>query len=322
MNSIPRRQFIKHSTLLLAGGTSLIINRSAGGAGVPASRNVIACRDSHLKATAQPDCWSALKFIGAPGVEVNINASLQCAQLFHPTRKYDLSTPEGIQLLQDDLKANGITITAFCMNNRLDEQLEREVEWLRKLVPVVQKFGVKAIRLDVVPRALKRDQFLPFAIKACKQLCDIVAGTPVRLAIENHSNTTNDPAFLEKLFDGVDSDHLGLTLDPANLYWFGHPLNDVYSIIEKFAARAFHTHMKTIRYPEDRRNTRRPMGWEYDKHTVPVGEGDIDYPRVVATLRKANYPGDFCLENECLGHFPKDQQPEVLKKEIAYLAKL
>ena len=124
------------------------------------------------------------------------------------------------------------------------------------------------------------------------------------------------------MFDGVSSAQLGLTLDPANLYWFGHPLNEVYSICEKFAGGAFHTHCKNIQYPAEKRNVRRAIGWEYGKYSAPLYEGDIDYRRIAAILQKANYQGDLCLENECLGRFPKEQGPEILKKEIAALRQL
>ena len=136
------------------------------------------------------------------------------------------------------------------------------------------------------------------------------------------SPPSNDPAFLDKLFDGVGSTRLGLTLDALNFYWYGWALDEIYGYYEKFAPRVFHTHCKSVRYPADKRNVRRPMGWEYAKYAAPIYEGDIDYKRVVAILRKANYQGDLCLENECLRHFPVEQQPGVLKKEIEMLKSL
>jgi sugar phosphate isomerase/epimerase len=309
-----RREFLKSTTL----ATASALLAPALSAAEKSTRWPVACRDGHLKATGQPDCWAALKFINASAVEVLVNPDMSCPGLSHPTRRYTLATSEGAQALQADLQSNGVTISALCMANRLDEQLERELEWMRQVSAAASKFKVHAIRIDVVPRAIKRDEFLPFAIRACKSLCEVVQGRQ-NLAIENHGNTTNDPDFLQKLFDGVNSPYLGLTLDPANLYWFGHPLNDVYRICEKFADHAFHTHCKNIQYPKDKRNERRTIGWQYDKYTAPLYEGDIDYRRIAKILVKSHYTGDLCLENECLGRFPKDQGPEILKKEIAAL---
>ena len=108
------------------------------------------------------------------------------------------------------------------------------------------------------------------------------ADTGVRFGIENHGNTTNDPEFLAALFDGVGSKRLGLTLDTGNFYWFGHPLSKLYGLYEQFAPRAFHTHCKSIRYPEDDRERQRPMGWKYGEYNGPIYDGDIDFGRVVA----------------------------------------
>jgi len=208
------------------------------------------------------------------------------------------------------------------MSNHLDERLEQELDAARRLVQAAQQLGVGVIRIDVVPRKLAADKFLPFAVDACKQLCAIAEGTGVCYGVENHGNTTNNPEFLDKLFAGVGSDKLGLTLDCANLYWWGHPLKDLYPIYQRFAPRVVHTHCKSIRYPEDKKNVKRPMGWEYGKYNCPIYEGDLDFKRIVGILRKANYRGDLCVEDESLGKYPKTEQADVMRKEIAMLKKL
>jgi len=115
---------------------------------------------------------------------------------------------------------------------------------------------------------------------------------------------------------------LGLTLDVANFYWWGHPLQDLYGIYEKFAPRVVHTHCKNIHYPDDKKNVRREMGWEYAKYNCPIYDGDIDFKRLTGILRQANYSGDLCVEDESLSKFPETERAEVIKKEIAVLKKL
>ena len=282
----------------------------------------VGCRDAHLKVAGLPDSWSCMKALGAEGTEVNVGLDLACVSLFHPQRKYTLATPEGIQTLKDDLDASGCRITAFMMANHLDERLEQELDCARRLVQAAQQLGVNVIRIDVVPRKLSGDEFLPYAVDACKRLCSITEGTPVRYGVENHGKITNNPEFLDRLFDGVGSDRLGLTLDCANFYWWGHPVNDLYPIYQKFAPRVVHTHCKSIRYPADKRDVRRDMGWEYGKYCCPIYEGDLDFERIVKILRQANYRGDLCVEDESLGRFPEDQRADILRNEIALLKKL
>lgn len=321
LSRLNRREFLS-SSAKLAVSSGILASAPLSHGASPTRRWIAACRDVHLKATGQPDSWSALKDLGATGVEVNVSEELQCPQLFHPQKQYSVADADGIRGLREELESRGLRITALCMNNRLDERLDRELAWARRLVAVAQALGVRAIRIDVVPRAIKAEEFMPFAVKACRQLCELTKDTPVRYGIENHGHWTNKPEVLDALFDGVDSDHLGLTLDAMNFYWFGHPLKDLYGIYEKYAPRTFHTHCKNLRYPTDRQNAARPIGWEYEKHAAPIYDGDIDYQRVAEILARAKYGGDLCLENECLGRFPKEQHAGILKREVALLQQL
>jgi sugar phosphate isomerase/epimerase len=282
---------------------------------------IVACRDAHLAATGKADCWAAMKELGIGGVEMVVNLDLRLPGMIHPTKQYRLDSPDNIASLKDDFAANGMVPTAFAMANQFDQRLPQELEWTKRLVPAAQQLGIKAIRIDVVPHTMKREDFLPFAIKACKQLCEIAEGTEVRFGVENHGNTTNDPEFLSALFDGVGSSHLGQTLDVGNFYWYGHKLDALYKLYERFGAHVVHTHCKNIRYPEDQRNAKRPIGWEYDRYVCPLYEGDIDYKKLTDILRQANYAGDLCIEDESLGKYAASERPEILKKEAAFLKK-
>ena len=317
-HSLSRRKFIKAGSLAVSAGVLALGNplHAAGKKKWP-----VGCRDMHLKVAGQPDCWSAIKALGADGTEVLVEPDLGCPNLFHPEHKYSLATDDGVKALKDALAANGCRVTAFMMSNHLNERLEMELDWTRNLIKAATQLGVKAIRIDVVPRKLaaNKEAFLPFAIKACKALCALAEDTSIRFGVENHSTITNDPKFLAQLFDGVGSPKLGLTLDCANFYWWGHPLQDLYGIYEQVAPRVVHTHCKSIRYPEDKKNVRRQMGWEYAKYNCPIYEGDLDFKRIVAILRKANYQGDLCVEDESLGKFSEAERGEVMKKEIAML---
>jgi sugar phosphate isomerase/epimerase len=318
---LTRRGFIRKTAgWMLSGGALAIAKDNAVSS--PSKPLVVACRDTLLKGLPPAQVG---ELIGVTGVEVEVSPELGCPILESADggqKKYGLATPSALATLKDDLGKNGLVVTAFLMHNRLDERLAEELEWTKKLVDAAVSLEVPVIRIDVVPRRTKREEFLPFAVKVCKQLCDIAEGTGIRYGIENHGSITNDPEFLRQLFDGVGSPHLGLTLDTANFYWYGHPLNELYEIFERFAPRVFHTHCKSIRYPDDKKNVRRPMGWEYDRYACPVFEGDIDFGKVVAILRKANYCGDLCLENESLGKYPESQHAQIVKKEIALLKRL
>lgn len=320
--SVTRRRFLVGAGCLCGG----VVAASKLGSSVFAAEKRSAwpatCRDEILRTTGQADCWSALKAVGADGIEVGIDENQSLPALFHPTTKYTVATPAGLEQLADDAKAAGQQITAFLMHNRFEERTELEIQSCTAAARTAQALGIPTVRLDVVPGKLGRDEFLKLAIDALTKLIAATESTGVTFAIENHSNTTNDPAFLTPLFDGVGSKRLGLTLDAGNFYWFGHPLSKVYELIEQFAPRVFHTHCKNIRYPADQREKQRPMGWKYEEYACAIDEGDVDYARVAAILQKVGYRNDFCVENEFLGKLPPAEATKTLTREIELLHRL
>jgi len=313
-----RRDFLKTSALLAA----TVATPFTANASQTVRPYTLSCRDAHLREADAPSVWEAAKKIGAGGIEVWVNDDRTLPDLFDGDKTYTINSEEGVNQLAEDAAANGIHITAFAMPNRFDERPEFELEWTTEVVAVSELLNVPAIRIDVVPRKLQGEEFLKFSIEMGKKICDLVDGTPIKYGIENHGNTSNDPVFLETLFDGVGNEALGLTLDTANFYWYGHPLSDLYPIFKKFAPRTYHTHCKSINYPEDQQNIKRDMGWQYGKYSSPIYDGDIDFTKVVGLLKQAGYQNDLCIENEALGKFPKNERGNVLTQEIKHLKEI
>jgi len=141
----------------------------------------------------------------------------------------------------------------------------------------------------------------------------------VRIGVENHGRTSNRPELLDKVFAAAGDTRFGLTLDSGNFYWYGHPLDRVYEIMERYADRVCHTHIKNIAYPEQIRDVQREVGHNYGEYVCPIYEGDIDHRRVVRILRAAGYEGALCVEDESLGKFSPHERPEVLKKDVEHL---
>ncbi|NUQ64560.1 MAG: sugar phosphate isomerase/epimerase [Pirellulales bacterium] len=319
--TVNRREFVAGSCAALAG---VALGRmSSGFTYAPTEQKLaVGCRDVHLKVTGADDCWAAMRTIGAESVAATVGDDLSIPALFHPSRKYTLATAEGIEQLAADAKAAGVKVTAFCMSNRFDTRPDFELEWTAKAAEAAKALGAKAIRIDVVPHKLSPQEFPAFAVEILGKLVKATESTGVRFGMENHGGTTNNPEFLRTVFQGVGSDRLGLTLDTANFYWFGHPLSKLYDLYAEFAPRVVHTHCKSIRYPESERETQRQRGWKYGDYCCPIYEGDIDFRRVVEILRKAGYANDLCIENESLGKFPQAEQGSVLAREIEYLKEL
>jgi sugar phosphate isomerase/epimerase len=314
-----RREFLRQSSGLLAGTVAAAALGPSALAAESVAPLMLACGDATLKHVEAADCWAALKAIGAQGIEANIGLDLAFPRLFHPARKYSAATPDDVAALKADMQAYGCRITAFLMSNQFDARPEQEVSWVIKAAQAAQALGVPAIRIDVVSRKPNAGDFLRSTAETLKKILAGSESTGVVFGVENHGRTTNDPEFLDALFDAVDSKRLGLTLDTGNFYWFGHPLSKLYDLFAKYAPRVVHTHCKSIKYPADQRDAKRPMGWKYGQFNCPIDQGDIDFHRVVKILRNAGYRHDLCIEDESLGKLPAEGRTAALAKEIQHL---
>jgi sugar phosphate isomerase/epimerase len=318
-----RREFLSTSArLMTAAGLTL------SALGAPPQKIYVTCRDVYLPLTGERDCWAALRALGAEGVEATIGEDLSLPGLFHSTGHYSGASESELQRLKADMQAAGGNITALCMHNRIDERREFEIAWGTKAARVAKALGVKAVRIDVWPHRIGRGQemtdqiqaeFLDFSVSMLRELIQATEVTGVAFGVENHGYTSNRPDFLLPLFERVGSKRLGLTLDTANFYWYGHPLSKLYQLYTTLAPHVCHTHCKSINYPEAEREKQRVPGWEYARYNCPIDQGNIDFRRVVKILRDAGYGNDLCIENESLTKVAEPERAAVVKREIDFL---
>ena len=333
-----RRQFLRISACIAAGtGALRALGAEAPTAAEPHQATaaephgptaaepptlLVAVRDAHLRDTSKKSCWEALQSVGAEGVEVEVKDDLSLPGMPHPERGYSIADDAGIERVAADAKAAGVRIAAFCLHNSFDQRPEFELDWVVKASRAAKALGTPVLRLDFWPRKLSGDEFLEFAVDMGKKLVEKTEDSGVSFGVENHGEVTNQPEFLDKLLGGVGSKRFGLTLDTGNFYWFGHTLSSLYEIYQTLAPRVHHTHMKSIKYPEVSREKRRARGWEYAKYNCPIYEGDIDFAKVIAILKKAGYKNALCIEDESLGKVQNGERGAILRKEVEFLKKL
>ena len=115
-----------------------------------------------------------------------------------------------------------------------------------------------------------------------KTLRDICAKEGVQLILETGQETADDLVKFLGLVDGV-----GVNFDPANmiLYNKGVPVDAV----RKIAPWIRHMHIKDAKY------TKVPGTWGEE---VPWGEGEVNAPKLLDTLREVGYAGMFAIERE------------------------
>ncbi len=319
-----RRGFLQTTLAGLAGG-GLVERACAASKGAkPNVKWPVACRDALLRETDAPDLWTAMDRAGIRQAEVLVNRDDSLPHMAHAGKKFSIAGDDGAKCVAEELTRRKKKIAAFCLLNRYDTKTEEEVAWTIRTAKVAARIGTPIVRIDLVPARIKdRDAFADFCIGIGKRLVEATKDLPVSFAVENHGTTSNRPDFLRKVFHGIGSKRFGLTMDFGNFYWFGHPLSKLYEIYAEFAPWSPYVHCKSIHYPNpaDRERQRDP-GWNYRDCRCPLDEGDIDYQRVARILRKADYRGVLCIDDESLRKYPRPQRDEVLARDVKLLRTL
>lgn len=115
------------------------------------------------------------------------------------------------------------------------------------------------------------------------------------------------PVTLLRTIEDLGGANCGINLDPANLVLYGkaNP-NDAMEVFGKYVMGV---HGKDGKYPTNGMH----LGAE-----VPLGQGKVDFPKLIAQLREAGYDGAITIEREISG----PQQIEDIKMAKAYLETL
>jgi len=122
----------------------------------------------------------------------------------------------------------------------------------------------------------------------------------VRIALENcphgpgGGNFVNGPESWDAVFEAVDSDALGIEMDPSHLVF---RFIDYEKAVRDYAPRIFHVHAKDtmIRWEVLKRVGIYGEGWWCFR--IP-GLGEVDWGRFIDALRLGGYDGAVVVENE------------------------
>jgi len=269
-----------------------------------------------------------LRICGIPGVEIAADKDYTCRPIL-PTEtrpRIHFDKDEDIRLLKDQMESSGVRISSFLASNNFNARNRNaELDWVVRIVDMASKVGAQAVRIDAImenadnmPRLQREDIFND----CVTYILEKTEGLNVDLGIENHGIQGNDPKFLIGLLKRVNSPRLGITMDTGNFYWAGYPLDDLYSILNELAPYTKHTHVKNIDYPANMQNIRREVGYGYEKYVCPIPDGNIDIPKVVGFLKKAEYHGDLCIEDESIGKYDVPGRRANFRRASEYLKEI
>ena len=283
-------------------------------------------RDAFLGDNVFPTAVEGLRRLGINAIELNLSRDFTAASL-ESNERVSLRSDDEVKAFRqraDKLGVRVCSVMTACDFSAGD--MDANIAWIARAIEIADLLGASCVRVD---SAMAKEKELDFETRV-RLFVDGLGGaikrTPdskVTLGIENHGFQGNNLAFLLNVFQQVNSDRLGSTLDLCNFYWRGYPLSEVYGILRVLAPYAKHAHVKSIRYPAEQREVTREPGWEYAKYACPLDEGDIDLAKVVAMLRHAGYRNDICLEDESLGKCPTPaERAAILERDVAHIRRV
>lgn len=196
-------------------------------------------------------------------------------------------------------KKHGITITSFCAHSNL---LDASAPWrygtaqIVKAIRAAAAIGVEHVittegeASTAFGESLTDDEKLFSIAEKLHEPLRMAADYGVKLLFEPHGPVSDSIELTEKLLDRCDSPALGLNLDTGNL-WLGG--GDPVEYVKRFGSRIEHVHWKDM-----------PAELEVDRGKkfgcgmaiIPLGDGVVGIPEVVAELKAVGFDGDTTLE--------------------------
>jgi sugar phosphate isomerase/epimerase len=285
--------------------------------------NPIAIRDQIVPVPADGSLFDALRSVGVNSIECLVDL-----QEFLPYLRtseaiaFHLRDDASIGALKKRMADEGVRICALLLaTDFAGDHAGQHVEWAARVVRAAAALGVPVVRID--PWTVKRDlppaMVLENFIRRAGALLAQTADTGVDLGMENHGNLFNDPELVDAVLAALPDERFGLTLDTGNFYWWGFPASEVYELIQRYAPRTKHTHIKNICYPPDLVERRREIGFEYKQYCGPLATGNLHLNRIVQLLRRGGYQRDLCIEDESLAKLPEPDRLNVLRQDVQAL---
>lgn len=281
----------------------------------------VAIRDAMLAEVDAARLFENLRELGVPALEIEVRPDFSTPSVRRADGSpYSVKETSATGELKQRLADEGVRVSALLLSTDFaSADAEAHVDMAVRASHAAAELGAPVVRIDPLTRdkSLGMGEVLVAFNRRVYDLLRQTRGVAVDFGVENHGPLANDPRFLDHVFAAArDDPRLGLTLDTGNFYWFGHPLPEVYHLLQRYAPRTKHTHLKSINYPTDLAEKSRPVGLDYDKYCCALDEGNLELKRVVGILRTGGYDRDLCIENESLDKAPPAQRLDVLRRDV------
>ncbi|MGH9608661.1 MAG: sugar phosphate isomerase/epimerase family protein [Bryobacteraceae bacterium] len=181
----------------------------------------------------------------------------------------------------------------------------QRIEKLKKFSDFAKQLNIPAIRIHA--GFIPEDPNDHLYHEAVETLHDVISHCKKNGQQFLYETGTETPITLLRAIKDIGLDNQGVNLDTANLILYdkANPL-DALDILGPYVQN---THAKDGLYPTNPHD----LGKE-----VAIPHGKVDFPKIIARLKKLNYQGPITIEREISG----PRQIEDVKRERDYLRKL
>jgi len=170
---------------------------------------------------------------------------------------------------------------------------ERHCEYLKLAIRFAAECGAPVVNTDEGKKAhwTTEEEDWVLIRYSLQEAAFLAEERGIKIGLECHSQYSQTPAGLERIYNLVKSPCIGFNLDTGNAYLAGQ---DPYSWLEQVIDRSVHLHAKdiSVQHSEDERGkvTGTPVG-------CACGDGIIDWKRILEIARKC--PNDLVFSVEC-----------------------
>lgn len=195
----------------------------------------------------------------------------------------ELMDAADLQRLKDrlaELQLAAVSVGAYCnlLNPRHVDVLKRRVDFAREL-GALNLISDATRQLEVNAEEWRR------LVNTLRYLGDYAADQGVRIALETHGGLTRNGALAARLLSAVDHPAVGVNYDTGNIYYYNDDL-DPAEDVRQVADKVFQVHVKDT------------SGGKGDWMFCALGEGRVDFPAILGTLKQAGFAGPYSLEIE------------------------
>jgi sugar phosphate isomerase/epimerase len=202
-----------------------------------------------------------------------------------------------------------ISSLAYYDNNLSPDKNKRKKihEHLKKVIDAAQM-----MKTELVGTFVGRDQSktieenIKEAIPIFSDFVSYARDRGVKLMIENCpmigwqmeglvGNVFFTPSIWEDFFHSIPDAHFGMNFDPSHLLW---QRIDYCKAAVDFSDKIFHFHAKDTKILKKELSRNGIYGSNWWVPVAPTGKGDIDWKKMMDTLKKINYDGVISIELE------------------------